>query len=189
MTDEGFDYSILSEFRGRLVAGRAEQGLLEALLTHCRQVKLLRARGGQRTDGTHVLGAGRLLNRLECVGEAMRHALNTLAVVAPAWLRAQTPPEWVDRYAARRENNRLPSDEAARHALALRIGADGAALLAALWVPSTAAGLCTLEAVELLRRIWVQQFSQEEGKVHWRKQGSLPPASSWINSPYDPEVR
>lgn len=189
LTDEGFDYSILSEFRGRLVAGRAERGLLEALLTHCRQVKLLRARGGQRTDGTHVLGAGRLLNRLECVGEAMRHALNTLAVVAPAWLRAQTPPEWVDRYAARMENYRLPSDEAARHALALRIGADGAGLLAALWDPRTAAGLRTLEAVEMLRCIWVQQFYQEEGNIHWREQGSLPPASNWINSPYDPEVR
>ena len=50
----------------------------------------------------------------------MRHALHTLAVVAPAWLRARTPPEWVDRYAARMENYRLPSDEAARYAF--RIG-------------------------------------------------------------------
>jgi transposase len=119
----------------------------------------------------------------------MRHALHTLAVVAPAWLRARTPPAWVDRYAARMENYRLPSDEAARYALVLRIGADGAALLAALWDPPTAAGLRTLEAVEVLQRIWVQQFYQEEGNIHWREQGSLPPASNWINSPYDPEVR
>jgi transposase len=189
LSDEGFDFSVLSEFRDRVVAGGVEHLLLDAMLAHCQQAKMLRARGRQRTDATHVLGAVRVLNRLECVGEAMRAALNSLAVVAPSWLRAQVAPEWVDRYAARLESARLPSGAADRQALARTIGADGYALLAALWAPTAPASLRAVEAVDVLRRIWVQQFYQEDGQVHWREEGSLPPASRWINSPYDPEVR
>jgi transposase len=189
LTDEGFDFSILSEFRSRVLAGGAEHRLLEALLGHCREAKLLRARGRQRTDATHVLGAVRVLNRLECVGEALRHTLNRLAVVAPSWLRTQVGAEWGDRYATRLESYRLPSSPADRAALALTIGHDGYALLAALWAPESPAHLRDLDAVVSLRRIWVQQFYVEQGEVRWREEGNLPPASLWINSPYDPEVR
>ena len=86
LTDPGFDASVLCEFRTRLVSGAAEQRLLDRLLTLCRERGLLKARGRQRTDSTHVLAAIRGLNRLECLGETMRQALNGLAVVAPEWL-------------------------------------------------------------------------------------------------------
>ena len=36
LEDQGFDFWVLSEFRARLVAGEAEQRLLEALLTHAK---------------------------------------------------------------------------------------------------------------------------------------------------------
>src|SRR6266511_5644888 len=110
LTDPGFDHTVLSEFRTRLVAGQAEQLLLDTLLTQLRALGLLTARGRQRTDSTHVLAAIRVLNRLELVGETVRHALNSLAVVAPDWLRAQVPPEWFDRYGTRIENYHLPED-------------------------------------------------------------------------------
>jgi transposase len=93
LTDPGFDHTVLSEFRTRLVAGQAAQLLLETLLTRVCERGLLKARGRQRTDSTHVLAAIRVLNRLELVGETVRHALNSLAVVAPDWLRAWVPPE------------------------------------------------------------------------------------------------
>lgn len=48
------------------------------------------ARGKQRTDSTHVLAKIRALNRVLCVGETLRHALNCLALVAPDWLRAHS---------------------------------------------------------------------------------------------------
>ena len=108
LTDEGFDFSILSEFRDRLVDGGAEQILLDALLDRCKTMGLVKPRGKQRTDSTNVLAAVRALNRLEGVGETLRHALNTLAVVVPDWLRAQVAPDWFDRYGARIENDRLP---------------------------------------------------------------------------------
>ena len=43
----------------------------------------------------------RAINRLMCVGEAMRFALTSLAMVAGEWLLAHSDPEWVDRYGHR----------------------------------------------------------------------------------------
>ncbi len=83
LTDPGFDFSVLSEFRDRLLAGDAEERLLDILLEKCRAMGLLKARGRQRTDLTHVLSAVRLLNQLELVAETLRAALNELATVAP----------------------------------------------------------------------------------------------------------
>src|SRR5438105_5200018 len=78
LTDAGFDASVLCEFRQRLLAGEAAERLLTLLLDRCREQRLLKARGTQRTDSTHVLAAVRVLNRLELVGETLRHALNAL---------------------------------------------------------------------------------------------------------------
>src|SRR3712207_2786872 len=67
LTDTGFDFSILSDFRARLVAGGAEHLLLDALLDRCKAVGLLKPRGKQRRGtrsrvATHVLAAVRALN-------------------------------------------------------------------------------------------------------------------------------
>ena len=76
LTDNGFDFSVSREFRSRLIAGGAERRLLDQLLEKCRERGLVKARGKQRTDSTHVLAAIRTLNRLELVGETLRAALN-----------------------------------------------------------------------------------------------------------------
>src|SRR5437870_6428368 len=106
LTDAGFDFSALSEFRDRLLAGSAAEHLLDKLLERCRALGLLTARGRQRTDSTHVLGAIRVLNRLELVAETLRAALNAVATVAPAWLQAVTPLAWYERYSRRIEESR-----------------------------------------------------------------------------------
>ena len=69
LTDPGFDHTVLSEFRSRLVESKAEQLLFDTLLTRGRELGLLKKRGRQRTDSTHVLAAVRVLNCLERVGE------------------------------------------------------------------------------------------------------------------------
>ena len=84
LTDAGFDHTVLSEFRSRLVEGKAEQQLLDTLLERLRNLGLVKPRGRQRTDSTHVLAAVRGLNRLERVGETLRAALNEVAMMAPA---------------------------------------------------------------------------------------------------------
>src|SRR3954451_2459787 len=158
LTDPGFDASVLSEFRGRLVAGGAEQLLLDTLLTLCRERKLLRPRGRQRTDSTHVLGAVRGLDRLECAIETLRAALNALASAAPDWLRAHANPDWGERYAGRAEEAHVPPGEATRRAFAEQVGRDGHYLLAAVTAPEAPIWLREVPAVELLRRVWVQSF-------------------------------
>src|ERR687888_498889 len=123
LTDPGFDFSVLSEFRDRLLAGSAEEVLLDKLLERCRALGLLKARGQQRTDSTHGLAAIRVLNRLELVAETLRAALNDLATVAPAWLQDLAPLAWYERYSRRIEESRLPKDTAAREVYAQMVGA------------------------------------------------------------------
>src|SRR5262249_7443943 len=94
LTDPGFDYSVLSEFRARLASGQAEKMLLDKLLKQLSEIGLLKARTSQRTDSTHVLAAVRELNRLEQVGETLRATLNALAVAAPEWLAEHSPSIW-----------------------------------------------------------------------------------------------
>src|SRR5918995_5329 len=74
LSDAGFDFSVLSEFRARLVKGGAEELVFEKLLAWSQAAGLVKARGKQRTDSTHVVAAIRLLNRVELVGETLRAA-------------------------------------------------------------------------------------------------------------------
>jgi transposase len=189
LTDPGFDFSVLSEFRVRLIDGSAEQQLLERLLTVCREHGWLRARGRQRTDSTHVLGALRVLNRLERVAETLRAALNALAAAAPDWLRSIAPPEWHERYDRRIEDYRLPRGREARLAYAATVGADGERLLEALTAPNAPEMLAQLPAVDVLRRIWSAEFIVVEGQLRLRDPKELPAAADQIETPYEPEAR
>ena len=188
LTDPGFDFSLLSEFRTRRLSGGAEAQLLHVLLDLCKDRGWLKARGRQRTDSTHVLAAIRNLNRLECVGETLRHTLNVLAEVAPDWLLAQITPQWFERYSRRFDEYRTPSAQSEREALAQMIGTDGRRLLTAVYEPTAPAWLRELPAVETLRRVWVQQFFEEEGHCRWRRTDNIPPPSLLIASPYDPDA-
>ena len=54
LSDPGFDFTILSDFRKRLVDGKAEQVLLDAMLTLFKERGWLKERQRQRSDSTHV---------------------------------------------------------------------------------------------------------------------------------------
>src|SRR3954464_8973377 len=125
LTDPGFDASVLSEFRSRLLAGEAEERLLEKLLERAKELGLLKARGRQRTDATHVLASIRTRNRLELLAETLRAALNELATEAPEWLRGVAPATWYERSPRRIEDSRLPQSKADRQAYAEQVGQDG----------------------------------------------------------------
>jgi transposase len=112
--DPGFNFSVLSEFRSRLVEGGKERLLLEKLLEGCKQHGYLKVRGKARTDSTNVVGALRLLSKWERTAETMRSALNALASVDPGWLREHAAPEWFERYGRRIEDQRLPKGKEAR---------------------------------------------------------------------------
>ncbi|GHO96606.1 hypothetical protein KSF_066540 [Reticulibacter mediterranei] len=187
--DNGFHYSVLSEFRGRLLQGSLESTLLDAFLDLCQQQGYLRARGQQRTDSTHVLGAVKVLNSLELVGETLRYALNVLAIVVPDWLKQQVKPEWFDRYGQRMEDYRLPKDKGERDALSTTIGEDGFFLLACIHQTKDMEWLEKLPAIQTLSEVWKQQYRREQGQVSRLTPKEMLPVGEWIRSPYDPEVR
>ena len=90
---------MLTEFRARLVGGNAEQLLLDRMLERFKARGLVKARGKQRTDSTHMLAAVHDLHLLEMAGETLRAALDDLAAVVPDWLRGGAPLAWFGRYA------------------------------------------------------------------------------------------
>jgi transposase len=189
LTDAGFDASVLCEFRARLVAGGAEQQLLDRLLERFRAAGLLKARGRQRTDATHVLAAIRVLHRIANIAETLRAALNVLAVTAPVWLQEHAPAEWGERYSRRLDDDVVPDGQAARHSYAETIGRDGMRLLEAIYAPDAPPTLRQFPALEILRRMWVHQFVVIDGVVRLREADNLPPASLRMDSPYDPDAR
>jgi transposase len=187
--DPGFDHTVLSEFRTRLVDGNAERVLLDAVLRHAKVLGLFRPRGRQRTDSTHVLAAVRVLNRLERVGETMRATLNSLAVVAPDWLRNVVPATWYERYGSRVENYDLPKSEAARRQLAAVIGTDSQLLLEAIDAAVEQQWLQQVPAVQVLRQVWTEQYITDAGTLRWREVKEIPTPAEMISSPYDAEAR
>jgi transposase len=200
LTDPGFDFSVLSEFRDRLLAGEAEERLLDKLLDRCRVAGLLTARGYQRTDATHVLAAIRVLNRLELVAETLRATLNAIAMVAPEWLQGVAPLAWYERYGKRIEDSRLPREKAEREAFAQTVGEDGFAFLDALEAPEAPEQARALPILETLRRTWQRHYERTVDKeaaprggltyrVRFKPSQELPPATEGIESPYDAEAR
>lgn len=188
LTDPRFDHTVLSEFRSRLVKGHAEQSLLDLLLERCRAGGWLKAGGRQRTDSTHVLAKIRALNRTLCVAQTMVYVLNILSEVAPDWILAHVPAEWVKRYGERLEHERLPKEEEERKQYANQVGTDGWMLLDALQAPTTPDWMKMLPAITTLRTIWEQQFDPLDQGGQWREAIALP-AAQVVNSPYDLDAR
>jgi transposase len=189
LTDTGFDASVLSEFRARLVTGAAAEQLLHRMLDRLRERGLLVRGGRQRTDATHVLAAVRELNRLELVTETLRAALEALATAAPRWLQEVVPDQWYERYGQRARDWRLPKAEAARAALAVTVGTDGFALLEAVYAAEAPGWLRQVPAVQTLRLLWIQQYYRDRNGLRWRGKGELPPGALAIGSPYDTQAR
>ena len=189
LEDTGFDASLLSEFRTRLSVSGAEAVLLDRMLEHFKAKGLVKARGEQRTDSTHVLALMRSLNLLELVGGTMRMVLNDLAEVTPEWLRDIAPDEWYERYGHRVEAYRLPKSQTGRAELALQIGKDGFYLLEVLKKPTSPDALRHHPGVAILERVWEEQFERQEGKVRWRLGKSPAARDNPLKSPYETEAR
>jgi len=189
LTDTGFDASVLSEFRARLLTDGQAERLLHRMLERLRAQGLLVRGGRQRTDATCVVAAVRDLNRLELVTETLRAALEALTAAAPEWLLAMIPDDWYQRYGQRASDYRLPQADAARAALAVTVGADGFALLEAVHTGASPVWLRQVPSVQTLRAVWIQQYYRDGQGLRWRGKGELPPAALAIDSPYDTDAR
>jgi transposase len=173
LTDCGFDYSILSRFRDRLIDAHAEMSLLQRFLEKCRDLGLLRGRSDMRTDSTHVMASIRNMNRSELVGETLRATLNVLAAVDPQWLSSNVATPWYLKYARRFESGGQPRTKDSINAAAEEVGRDGMALLDNIWSERTPHYLRSLPAVDNLRRCWISQFYFDNGVLRWRHVGAF----------------
>ena len=197
LEDPGFDFTVLSKFRTRLVEHSMERLVFDRLLEHCRKKGLVAAGGRQRSDSTHVISAVRDLNSLEVVGESVRAALNALAVAAPAWLAANMPLDEMElRYAERVDSWRMPSSQVKRDRLAEVQAQDALRLLRAVRTPGAPAWLRQMRPVEVLRQVFVQRYylrTDTRGREVIRKrdagQDGVPPGRTKIASPYDTDAR
>ncbi|WP_030549401.1 IS1182 family transposase [Streptomyces albus] len=188
LDDPGFDFTVLGDFRSRLIKHGLEERVLEVVLSRLSDAALLRAGGRQRTDSTHVLAAVRTLNRMEFVGETLRAALEVLAATAPDWLGGLISSAWVERYGARVDNYRFPKGENVRREWAEQVGRDGFVLLDAVDEAAARAWLREIPAVRTLRRAWAEQYHRDGEGVRWREGKDLPPARDRLSSPYDTDA-
>ena len=186
LDDAGFNFSVLSEFRDRLLAHGAERLLFDQVVAWLKQAGLIKKRGRQRTDSLSVLTKVRDLSRLELVMETLRLAVRAIVRAAPDWARAQLPWSWEQQYGQRATEYQM--SDAQRSELEHSVGQDGFWLLDQLDASPTALGLRDLEAVHLLRRVWAQKFVREENEVVWRAGGSYD-GHTEIHTPHDPEAR
>ncbi|MFE7633842.1 transposase [Kitasatospora sp. NPDC057518] len=187
--DPGFDFSVLSEFRDRLIEAEAGRRVLDGILSAAREKGLLMSAGRARTDSTHVLSAARQLCWLEKVAETLRSALNALAKAAPDWLVDIAEPDWFRHYSTKAEDSRFPQARTKRDGVGLRIGRDGMRLLEAVFSSAAPRDLRDLPEVEVLRRMWVQDFHLVDGEVMRRGPKDRPPGAMRLVTPYDIEAR
>jgi transposase len=182
----GFDFSVLSDFRARLLAHDAHARLFDTLLGQLRDLGLLKRRGRQRTDSLAILTRVHLLNRIELVVETLRLAIQALVQADPTWARATMPPTWEDVYGRRCVAERL--SEADRARLQTETGQEGQWLLDRLAAPTTPSALTSLPEVVVLRTVWTQQYELRAQQIVLRDLRGYD-GSTQIQTPHDPEAR
>src|SRR5713226_5208803 len=188
LDDAGFDASILTDFRQRLLDHEAQDRLLEPILQVCREHGWLKAGGKQRTDSTWVIANVRGLSSLESVGESLRAVLNEIAEVAPDWLLGVVSPDWFDRHVHRFELQRLPKGQEAKETLRRQVGADSWHLLQAAMDKQAPQGVRDCPSLLLLQQIWTQHFERVDGQVRWRD-GPAVESAERVISPDETEAR
>jgi transposase len=196
LTDSGFDFSVLSLFRARLLEEGAGRAPLDLLLARLKEAGLVMPGTRQRTDSTHVLARVRDLNRLELAGEAVRAALEAAAAAEPGWLASVIDASWQRTYGRRICDLRLPKADGARARLAAQFARDGYRLLEQAAGAGAPPAVRDLPAMRALRLVLLQQFYREDGpdgqpEVTWRdpREHGFPPGRDKIASPYDPDAR
>ena len=138
-----------------------EQVVLDALLERLAASGLVRAGGKQRTDSTHVIAAVAALNRLELAGESVRAALEAMAAAHPDWVAQRVcVPDFARRYGTPMTSWHPPASQARRDELAIAYARDGYALLEAVYDSSSPGWLREIPAMDVLRRVLVQNYTR-----------------------------
>jgi transposase len=183
---DGFDFSVLSEFRDRLLAGQAEGRVFEKLVEQIRALGLIKEHGKQRTDSVAMLTKVRRLCRVETVVETLRLAIVALVEADREWSEEIIPPSWEEKYGERFVRQRYSEKEWKEYEG--KIGEEGQWLLKRLETGGAPAELQDLAEVQVLKTVWAQQFREEAGQMAYTDLKKYD-GHTQIQSPHDPEAR
>lgn len=196
LEDSGFDSSVLSEFRARLVEHELSLLAFDRILQRCRELGLVKAGGKARTDCTHVISAVRDLNRSELAGESVRALCEVLSAVAPDFLPATVDlAVWARRYGPRVSCWSGPRTRGEREELAVQYGLDGRLLIEAINRQRERPWLRELPQVAVLCTVLRQTFlieTRADGREVMRRRtdsDGVPPGQYRLASPYDTDAR
>jgi transposase len=180
LTYEGFHPTVLVYFRDRLQGKKAERVIFDGVVDLLTELGLVKKRGPQRLDSTHVVGYVKEMSRLDCATETVRLALEALDEVQGAGEQ----PEFWDRlwtlYVQSKIDWRLSKAE--RENRYRQCGRDMQQLLR--WLQGRGSKLNTLKGVKLLRRVFEEQFEVVGKEIY--ATGKRP--SRAVQNPHDPDA-
>lgn len=175
----GFHPSTLSYFRDRLLEHGLAATCFDAVLDAMREAGYLKKNKAQRLDSTHVIGLVSDMGRLECVSETIRLALEEIEKTGFT-PRPEAWETWWVRYTATRPDYRADVETLKKNMK--QAGADAQAILA--WV-ETVPALRTLRSVELLRRVFEENFEIRNEELQQTR--AQPPGA--VHNPHEPEAK
>jgi hypothetical protein len=176
----GFHPTTLVHFRQRLLEQQHSRVAFDALLQALERRGLVKRRGSQRLDSTHILGLVAQMSRLEKTRETVRLFLTMLAhtgrleeVPAGAALRER----YIDSEVLWHKLN--------KEALAEKFRQTGQEMLVLLTWVKEQKDLLLHEKTQLLQRVFAEQFEVTEVGPAVRPQEE----SGTVQNPHDPEAQ
>ncbi len=180
LTYGGFHPTVLVYFRDRLEEQKAERMIFDGIVRLLVELGLVKKKGKQRLDSTHIVGYVKAMSWLECAMETLRLGLKDLK----AEVGRKKRPEFWERlwvsYVQSKLDWRLSKTE---HASRYRqCGQDMRDLLE--WIDRNDPKLSERAAVKLLRRVFEEQFEVVEGKLELTTKRP----SGAVQNPHDPDA-
>jgi hypothetical protein len=176
----GFHPTTLVNFRQRLLEHQQSRLVFDALLQGLEGQGLIRRRGTQRLDSTHILGQVARLSRLEKTRETVRLFLEMLA---RAGRLAELPAgaAWQERYL----DSEVLWHKLSKETLAEKFRQTGQDMQALLTWAEEHEDLRAHETTQLLQRVFGEQFEVTPGGPAVRKQED----SGTVQNPHDPQAQ
>ena len=176
----GFHSTVLVYFRDRLEEKKAERMIFDGVVDLLIELGLVKRKGKQRLDSTHIVGYVKAMSWMECAIETLRLALEDMEHEVGNKERPEFWSRLWEFYVEGNQDWRLSKiEQANRHR---QCGRDMRDLLE--WIGPENPKLAEREAVKLLRRVFDEQFKVVEGKLELVTQR---PARA-VQNPHDPDA-
>ncbi len=179
----GFHFSVLSDFRQRLMEHGKERLVFDYLVEQCLKLGFIKHRGKVRTDSTHILAVVERLQQVDLVTESLRIALKASHEAGPVWVERTLPAVFREQYQQPLNTYGMGDDETKRQLL--QAGRDGFWFLGQI-DQSAPKEVRKLAAVATLRAVLSQQFPGGPDAPPAQRR---PTGSEVIESPHEPEAR